>query len=81
MRSPTTPTSTAKLFKNGRSQAVRLPAEFRFEGTEVNIRRDPETGDDQPARQRQPHSRDFEHLVPLCPFPGSAYVGFGESVR
>ncbi|MEJ1959134.1 MAG: AbrB/MazE/SpoVT family DNA-binding domain-containing protein [Nitrosomonadales bacterium] len=24
---------TAKLFKNGRSQAVRLPAEFRFEGT------------------------------------------------
>ena len=41
----TTTTSTAKLFKNGRSQAVRLPAEFRFEGTEVNIRRDPETGD------------------------------------
>jgi antitoxin VapB len=29
---------------NGRSQAVRLPAEFRFEGTEVNIRRDPATG-------------------------------------
>jgi antitoxin VapB len=36
---------TAKLFKNGRSQAVRLPAQFRFEGTEVDIRRDPETGD------------------------------------
>jgi antitoxin VapB len=36
---------TAKLFKNGRSQAVRLPAEFRFEGDEVEIRRDPETGD------------------------------------
>jgi antitoxin VapB len=36
---------TAKLFKNGRSQAVRLPAEFRFEGDEVRIRRDPETGD------------------------------------
>jgi antitoxin VapB len=30
---------------NGRSQAVRLPAEFRFEGTEVHIRRDPTTGD------------------------------------
>jgi antitoxin VapB len=29
---------TAKLFQNGRSQAVRLPAEFRFEGTEVFIR-------------------------------------------
>ena len=36
---------TAKLFKNGSSQAVRLPAEFRFEGDEVRIRRDPETGE------------------------------------
>ncbi|MBW1912853.1 MAG: AbrB/MazE/SpoVT family DNA-binding domain-containing protein, partial [Deltaproteobacteria bacterium] len=26
--------STAKLFKNGRSQAVRLPKKFRFEGDE-----------------------------------------------
>ena len=30
---------TAKLFKNGQSQAVRLPKEFRFEGTEVHITR------------------------------------------
>ena len=30
---------TAKLFKNGRSQAVRLPKEFRFEGTQVFIKR------------------------------------------
>jgi antitoxin VapB len=29
--------STAKIFKNGRSQAVRLPKEFRLEGTEVKI--------------------------------------------
>lgn len=36
---------TAKLFRNGRSQAVRLPAEFRFEGNEVFIRQDPESGD------------------------------------
>jgi antitoxin VapB len=36
---------TAKLFKNGRSQAVRLPAEFRFEGSEVQIRRDLQTGE------------------------------------
>ena len=35
----------AKLFKNGRSQAVRLPAEFRFAETEVYIRRDPASGD------------------------------------
>jgi antitoxin VapB len=36
---------TAKLFKNGRSQAVRLPKEFRFKGREVAIRRDPATGE------------------------------------
>jgi antitoxin VapB len=36
---------TAKIFMNGRSQAVRLPAEFRFEEREVFIRRDPSTGD------------------------------------
>src|ERR1039457_3087054 len=42
----TTPAvKTAKLFKNGRSQAVRLPKEFRFEGTEVAIRRNPATGE------------------------------------
>jgi antitoxin VapB len=29
----------AKVFKNGRSQAVRLPKEFRFEGDEVLIRK------------------------------------------
>lgn len=32
----------AKLFRNGRSQAVRLPQEFRFEGDSVRIRRVPE---------------------------------------
>ena len=31
-------TKTAKLFHNGRSQAVRLPRQFRFEGDEVRIR-------------------------------------------
>ena len=35
----------AKLFFNGRSQAVRLPSAFRFDGKEVYIRRDPVTGD------------------------------------
>ncbi|MDR3239941.1 MAG: type II toxin-antitoxin system VapB family antitoxin [Clostridiales bacterium] len=30
---------TAKLFQNGQSQAVRLPKEFRFEGSEVGIGR------------------------------------------
>jgi antitoxin VapB len=40
-----TETKIAKLFKNGSSQAVRLPAEFRFEGTEVYVTRDEITGD------------------------------------
>lgn len=31
---------TAKLFMNGRSQAVRLPKAYRFEGDEVAIRRE-----------------------------------------
>ena len=30
---------TAKVFMSGRSQAVRIPKEFRFEGDEVTIRR------------------------------------------
>ena len=30
---------TAKLFNNGRSQAVRLPKQFKFQGTEVYIKR------------------------------------------
>jgi antitoxin VapB len=34
-----TSTGTAKLFKHGRSQAVRLPKEFRMPGTEVRVRR------------------------------------------
>ena len=36
---------TAKLFTTGRSQAVRLPKQYRFEGSEVYIRRDSTTGD------------------------------------
>ena len=36
---------TAKIFVTGRSQAVRLPLEFRFDVAEVFIRHDPATGD------------------------------------
>jgi antitoxin VapB len=52
---------TAKLFKNGRSQAVRLPAEYRFEGDEVLIRRDPVTGD----VILSPRNKKFEDWVKL----------------
>lgn len=29
---------TARIFQSGRSQAVRLPKDFRFSGTEVGVR-------------------------------------------
>lgn len=29
--------NTARLFQSGRSQAVRLPKEFRFDGAEVSV--------------------------------------------
>lgn len=35
----------AKLFTNGGSRAVRLPAAYRLDTKEVFIRQDPETGD------------------------------------
>jgi len=38
-------TKVAKLFRIGRSQAVRLPREFWFQGSEVSIRLDLKTGE------------------------------------
>jgi antitoxin VapB len=35
----------ARVFMSGRSQAVRIPSEFRFTTEEVYIRRDPQSGD------------------------------------
>jgi antitoxin VapB len=43
--------SVAKLFQNGRSQAVRLPKEFRFKGTEVRIRKQGEKVILEPIKQ------------------------------
>jgi antitoxin VapB len=55
-------TRTAKLFRNGRSQAVRLPSDYRFEGSEVFVRRDPATGD--VILSRRPESwEDFFELM------------------
>jgi len=59
---------TAKLFLNGRSMAVRLPAEYRFEGTEVFIRRDSSTGD--VILSRRPESwRSFFALADAAGVP------------
>jgi antitoxin VapB len=58
----------AKLFRNGRSQAVRLPSEYRFDGSEVFIRRDQATGD--VILSRRPESwRDYFVLVKAIDFP------------
>jgi antitoxin VapB len=59
---------TAKLFRNGRSQAVRLPADFRFPGSEVYVRRDPATGD--VILSRRPDTwQDFFDLVDTLDIP------------
>jgi antitoxin VapB len=59
---------TAKLFRNGRSQAVRLPSEYRFAGSEVYVRRDPETGD--VILSRRPESwEDFFELMKTIKVP------------
>jgi antitoxin VapB len=50
---------TAKVFATGRSQAVRLPLEFRFDVAEVFIRHDPVTGD--VVLSRKP--RDWQGLL------------------
>ena len=39
------PVKIARVFNNGGSQAVRLPAEFRFDSPEVFVRRNERTGD------------------------------------
>lgn len=58
---------TAKLFRNGSSQAVRLPAEFRFEGDEVYIWRDEMTGAVVLSPRKRTTWADFEAARALVP--------------
>ena len=62
MSQPINPTDvkTAKLFRNGSSQAVRLPAEFRFDGEEVYIWRDELAGTVVLSPRARPTWADFE---------------------
>jgi len=56
--------ATAKVFKSGNSQAVRLPKEFRFEGEEVDIFR---RGDEVVMREKSKGlERAFEILANLA---------------
>lgn len=63
-------TRVAKLFKNGASQAVRLPSDFRFEGDEVFVTRDEKTGD--VVLSKRPGARtwaDFFELMSTIDVP------------
>jgi antitoxin VapB len=67
---------TAKLFMNGRSQAVRLPKEFRFEGTEVEVRRDAATGNvllSQPAAKPTKSWQEWFDLLDSLGIPDDAF--------
>jgi antitoxin VapB len=56
--------ATAKVFKSGNSQAVRLPKEFRFHGEEVDIFR---RGDEVVMREKSKGlERAFEILANLA---------------
>ena len=71
---PKTKTHIAKLFKNGASQAVRLPMEFRFDGENVYVSRDEDTGD--VVLSRRPGAktwRDFFDLMAAVDVP-SGYM-------
>jgi antitoxin VapB len=53
--------ATAKLFQHGGSQAVRLPKDFRFEGTEVEIEK---RGDEVVLRPRpKPRLKTLEDVA------------------
>jgi antitoxin VapB len=55
--------ATAKIFKSGNSQALRLPRQFRFDGTEVEIFR---RGDEIVLREKpRTMARAFEILSNL----------------
>ena|ERR1700722_15679092 len=52
------PLAVAKLFQHGGSQAVRLPKAFRFEGTEVTVRREGDAVILEPIKKKRPRTRD-----------------------
>ena len=63
-------TRKAKFFKNGASQAVRLPADFRFDGDEVYIRRDEKTGEVVLSSRPAPHAwGEFFELMETIDVP------------
>jgi antitoxin VapB len=64
----------AKVFKNGRSQAVRLPKEFRFEGDEVLIRK---RGNDVIL---SPRPRSWDAFFKETPLPSEDFMSSREDL-
>ncbi len=66
----TATTRMAKLFTSGGSQAVRLPAEYRFDASEVYVHRDGLTGDVILSNRPRSSWDEFEALrAELGPLP------------
>ncbi len=71
--------SRAKLFKNGRSQAVRLHREFRFEGDEVKISKEGRKVILEPVENLEwprgfwKHFREDKDFVTPRPLPGASF--------
>jgi antitoxin VapB len=73
------PKTTAKLFMHGRSQAVRLPKEFRMEGSEVEISKSGDVVTLRPLKSAKPDWRaifaELDRLGPLDNFLEDRYEG------
>jgi antitoxin VapB len=65
----------AKLFWTGRSQAVRLPKEFRFEGDEVQIRRQGDAVVLEPVAKD--YSKDWAWLDEIAAKAGGKFLEEG----
>jgi antitoxin VapB len=72
----------AKLFQNGGSQAVRLPAEFRFDADEVYVFRDEDTGDIVLSTQPRPNRLgELLRYFAEHPIPDEEWEPFDEALR
>jgi antitoxin VapB len=73
------PKTTAKLFMHGRSQAVRLPKEFRMAGSEVEISKNGDAVTLRPLASKKPDWKaifaQLDALGPLDGFMEDRYEG------
>ena len=63
-------TEKARVFMSGRSQAVRIPVEFRFNSQEVYIRRNPQNGEI--ILSERPQEKSLEEIFAMIDAAGGA---------